>query len=118
MLKLAVLVAAVAVAGVAGEASAHARLIRSEPKIGATAPSPKALRLWFSEGVVPAKSSVRIAGAGGPVATGKFTTDPKDHRLVVVPIAAPLTPGAYQVTWSATSEDTHTIEGKFGFKVK
>lgn len=99
-------------------AEAHARLIKSEPKVGAASAAPKQLRLWFSETIVPGKSSVSLAGPAGAAALGELAVDPKNPRLVVAPITSPLKPGAYKVTWSMTTADTHTMGGSFGFKVK
>jgi methionine-rich copper-binding protein CopC len=101
------------------QADAHARLLKSDPKAGATVAAPKALHLSYSETIVPANSSVALAGADKtPVATGPIALDPKNKRLVVVPITAKLAPGAYRVDWSMTSADSHTMTGNFAFKVK
>jgi methionine-rich copper-binding protein CopC len=110
--------AALATAAVAGEAAAHARLVKSDPKAGAAVAPPKTLKLWFSETVVPAQSKVAISGPAGPVATGKLAVDPKNPRLVSVPVTAALAPGAYKVNWTMKSEDTHVMEGSFAFKVR
>jgi methionine-rich copper-binding protein CopC len=101
------------------QADAHARLLKSDPKAGATVAAPKALRLSYSETIVPANSSVSVTGpAKAPVATGPIALDAKNKRIVVVPIAAKLAPGAYKVDWSMTSADSHTMTGAFAFKVK
>jgi len=110
--------AALATAAVAGEAAAHARLIKSDPKAGSTVAAPKALKLWFSETIVPAQSKVAVSGPAGPVATGQLAVDPKNPRLVSVPVTAALARGAYKVNWTMKTEDTHVMEGSFAFKVQ
>jgi hypothetical protein len=112
------LTAALALAAVASGAAAHARLVKSDPKAGATVAAPRALKLWFSESIVPAQSSVTVAGGAGPVAAGQIAVDPKNRRLVTLPFAAALPAGAYTVRWTMKTEDTHTMEGRFVFKVR
>ncbi|MGZ6038493.1 MAG: copper homeostasis periplasmic binding protein CopC [Phenylobacterium sp.] len=111
-------VAAIAALAAAGQASAHARLLSGAPKNGATVAAPKALTLHYSEELVPAASSVKLAtGAGAAVATGPLALD-KTTKVVTVPIAAPLAAGAYKVTWHMKTEDGHETDGTFGFTVK
>ena len=113
-----ILAAGLVSAALAQQASAHARLIRSDPKAGATVAAPKALKLSYSESIVAAKSSVSVTGPGGAVATGALAVDPASPRNVTVPVTAALKPGAYKVHWTMTTEDTHTMKGDFGFSVK
>lgn len=101
----------------AGEASAHARLLKSTPTKGATVAAPKALTLSFSEEIVAEKSSVAVSAAGKPVQTGPLALD-KTRKVVTVPLTGPLAPGAYKVDWKMTTEDTHVMTGTFAFKVK
>jgi methionine-rich copper-binding protein CopC len=117
MNKTLILAAALSLLG-ASQALAHARLLRSDPQAGATVKaSPAALRLSYSEGIDLSKSSVALAGPAGPVAAGPIALDPKNKRVVIVPIKAKLAPGAYHVTWGMTTEDTHHTDGAFDFKV-
>jgi methionine-rich copper-binding protein CopC len=112
-------VAAAAALVAAGQAQAHARLITGSPKAGSTVAAPKALKLQYSESIVPAASSVKLAAAGGaPVATGPLSPDPKNTRLVTVAVPGRLAPGAYKVTWHMKTEDGHETDGDFGFTVK
>ncbi|HEX4710859.1 copper resistance protein CopC [Phenylobacterium sp.] len=118
-MRIAVALAAAATLAVAGQAAAHARLIAGAPKAGATIAAPKELRLQYSETIVPAGSSVTVAGpGGGAVATGKLTLDAKDKRVVRVPFATPPAPGAYKVSWKMKTPDGHTTDGDFAFTVK
>jgi methionine-rich copper-binding protein CopC len=104
---------------VAAGAQAHARLIQATPKVGTTVAAPKALRLQYSESIVLAASTVKVAGpAGAAVAAGPLGLDPKNKRVVTVPFSGTLAAGAYRVSWHMKTEDGHETDGDFGFKVK
>jgi copper resistance protein C len=118
MHKTIVAFAAVAALAVAGQAGAHARLLMGSPKAGETVAAPKALTLRYSEELVPAASSVKVAtGAGAAVATGPMALD-KTKKIVTVPFTGVLAAGAYKVTWHMKTEDGHETDGDFGFTVK
>jgi hypothetical protein len=118
MRQLIVLAAAVSALAV-GQAEAHARLILGSPKAGSTVAAPKELKLQYSETIVPADSSVSVAGPGGAaVATGKLALDAKDKRVVHVAFTTPPAAGAYKVSWKMKTPDGHTTEGDFAFTVK
>jgi copper resistance protein C len=118
MRKTLILAVALSVIG-AAEAQAHARLLKSNPAKGATVASPAALRLSYSEDIVPAQSSVTVKGPDAkPAPTGPIALDPKDKHVVIVPVTGKLAPGAYKVDWSMHSADGHTMTGDFAFKVK
>jgi methionine-rich copper-binding protein CopC len=113
------LIAAVLAVAVAGQASAHARLILGSPKAGATVAAPKELKLQYSETIVPEASTVTVTGPGGAaVATGKLVRDAKDKRVVHVPFAAAPAPGLHKVSWKMKTPDGHTTDGDFAFTVK
>jgi methionine-rich copper-binding protein CopC len=102
---------------VVGQAAAHARLLMGTPKAGTTVAAPKALTLRYSEGIVLAASSVKVAGPKAAVATGPLALD-KTKRVVTVPLTGPLAAGAYRVSWHMKTEDRHETDGDFGFTVK
>ena len=103
----------------AGAADAHARLIQAQPKVGSTGPAPKQLKLTYSESIDLSGSSLKVTGPSGAAAPiGPLALDPKNKRVVLVPFTGPLAAGAYKVDWSMKTEDTHTMTGDFGFKVK
>lgn len=113
-----IIVTAVA-ALIAGQAQAHARLLSATPRAGSTVAAPQALRLRYSEAITAGASHVALAGPGGAaVATGAITLGARDKRLVIVPIIAKLTPGAYKVTWTMHTPDDHNTDGAFAFTVK
>lgn len=100
-------------------ALAHAHLRAARPSDGGTVPPGlHDLRLSYSEAVEPRFSSVSIAGPDGkPLAAAPVAGDPADGRVLVLHLDRPLTPGAYTVTWHATSVDTHRTEGSYRFTV-
>ena len=114
-----ILALAAAVALIAGQAAAHARLIAGSPKAGATVAAPRELKLQYSETLVPEASSVTVTGPGGAaVATGKLVLDAKDKRTVHVPFTATPAPGAYKIAWTMKTADGHVTDGTFAFNVK
>lgn len=106
------------VLGVATAAGAHAFLERAEPRVGSTVRTPPTqVRLWFSERLEPAFSTVRVVnGAGEQVDKGDAQVEssvPKQLRVSL----PPLSPGTYKVIWRVLSVDTHVTEGTFTFRI-
>jgi len=100
-------------------AFAHAHLEKAMPAVGGTVASASEIRLEFSEGVEPRFSSVALMGPGGAaVSLGPAKIEAADQKVLIVPIAKPLAPGAYTVHWHAVSVDTHHTQGTFEFTVK
>ena len=119
MRKVIIAAAAAAALALAGQATAHARLITGSPKAGATVAAPKELKLQYSETLVPEASMVTVTGPGGAsVATGKLVLDAKDKRTVHVPFASTPAAGAYKVAWTMKTADGHVTDGTFAFTVK
>lgn len=118
-MRKALILAAAAALAVAGQASAHARLVAGSPKAGEAVVAPHELKLHYSESIVPAASSVTVTSASGTaVAVGPLSLDAKDKRIVHAPFASPPPHGAYKVKWHMKTEDGHETDGDFGFTVK
>jgi hypothetical protein len=112
------ILAAVSALAMAGQAAAHARLLSSTPKNGATVAAPSALVMHFSESIELAASSVAVKKAdGSALATGALTLD-KDKRTVHAPFAAAPAHGAYKAHWHMKTEDGHETDGDVAFTVK
>jgi methionine-rich copper-binding protein CopC len=113
-----VLLALALVAASAAPGRAHGLLERAEPRAGATLRSaPAAVRVWFSERVEIAYSTVRVFDrAGRPVETGAPVVDAAGPRVLRVALP-PLAPGDYVVRWRVLSVDSHVTEGEFSFRV-
>jgi methionine-rich copper-binding protein CopC len=120
MLKKTSLVAVTLIAATlsAGLADAHPELQSAEPAAGKASTPPKQIRIMFNENVLPQFSGVELQDqTGKAVATGKATTDPKNKKLLVVPVKEELAPGDYKVEWHAVSDDTHRVKGSYSFSV-
>lgn len=112
------LLAAGALLCAGGPALAHAFLDHAIPAVGSTVHQPPAeIRVWFTEELEPAFSTIKLADAGGAaVATSAAHVDDNDKKLLVLPLPA-LAPGSYRVMWRVVSVDTHVTEGSFRFQV-
>ena len=96
-------------------ASSKESTVATKEKTGG---APKEIRLLFSEAVIAKMSGIVLKDeAGKPVRTGSPQTDPKDQKQLVVPVATPLLPGRYNVTWHAVSDDTHRVKGEYKFTI-
>ena len=112
---LAILIAGVVSGGVA---RAHPALETAVPGQGATVPSPKEIRLTFTEELIAKFSGLTVKDQSGHlVETASPTVDPNHRRQLIVPISKALQPGPYDVDWHAVSVDTHRVNGHFSFKV-
>jgi copper resistance protein C len=110
--------ASLALVWTASAASAHAQLEKATPPVGGTVASASEIRLEFSEGVEPKFSKVSLTGPTGAVPLGTANTESGNQAVLIVPIAKPLSAGAYKVHWQAVSVDTHHTQGTFEFTVK
>ncbi|MDQ3802937.1 MAG: copper resistance protein CopC/CopD [Acidobacteriota bacterium] len=100
------------------DARAHAKLLRSEPKPKSRLPQPpKAVELWFSEGLQAGFNAVEVKdGQGNRFERGEVTLEEGGKKLRIE--LRDLTAGAYTVEWKALSSDEHTLKGKFTFTVE
>jgi methionine-rich copper-binding protein CopC len=98
---------------------AHAFLDHAEPKVGSTiADSPPLLKLWFTQNLEPAFSSVQVQDAQGKEMDKKdMRLDDKDKSLAIIPLPH-LSAGTYTVIWHVVSVDTHRTQGRFKFTIK
>jgi hypothetical protein len=99
----------------------HTHLTKSEPAGNDTlANSPRMVKLWFSEQVELAVTTVKLAdAAGAPVALDPVARpDTGEASPVVTAINKQLAPGGYVVTWSTAAKDGHPANGTFSFIVK
>ena len=106
-------------AGVAcSTARAHAFLDHAAPVVGGTVHAPPAqVRLWFTQQLEPAFSSVRVVDRSDRrVDRGDAKVDARDGAILQVSVPA-LAPGRYRVVWRVLSVDTHVSEGDFTFDV-
>jgi methionine-rich copper-binding protein CopC len=112
VVTLAVVLAGTTVAG------AHAFLERADPRVGSTVRTSLAeVRLWFTEPLEPAFSSVQVVNeAGQRVDKGDPHVDPATPRLLRISLQ-PHLPGTYKVIWRVLPVDAHVTEDDFTFRV-
>ena len=116
MRKIIVALAFLALAAPA--AQGHAFLDHAVPSVGnAVATPPTQIRIWFTQELEPAFSTVEVRdAAGNRVDGGDAKVDAVDRTQMYASLK-PLPPGTYHVAWHALSVDTHTTEGTFSFSV-
>jgi methionine-rich copper-binding protein CopC len=100
-------------------ALAHAKLDHAEPAVGSKIkPAPDQVKIWFTDGLDPAHSSIEVKNAKGKEVDKKDAhVDSKDGSLLMVSLPN-LPPGVYTVNWHVVCEDGHKTQGHFEFTVK
>ena len=102
----------------AGPASAHDRLLSSDPADGAQlAAPPAAITLTFNTEPLAVEPQVVVSDSAGTVVTqGAPTIDGSTATFAIDPAVA-LGGDTYTVAWRVVSSDGHPIEGTFAFAV-
>ena len=97
----------------------HSGLQRAEPPVESTLRRPPTeVKLYFSERLVPAYSTVRVEdGQGMRVDRDDSRVDRSNPRLMQVTLP-PLARGTYTVIWRVLSVDSHITEGRFTLRVE
>ena len=97
----------------------HSGLQRAEPPVESTLKRPPTeVKLYFSERLVPAYSTVRVEdGQGARVDRDDSRVDRSNPRLMQVTLP-PLARGTYTVIWRVLSVDSHITEGRFTLRVE
>ena len=104
--------------GLAAEASAHAKLVRSDPPANGEAKDNKNLELTFSEEISGKLSGVAVKDAAGKPVAATTMVDQKGKGLMVM-MKDPLKAGAYTLEWHAVaSDDGHRTNGTLAFNAK
>jgi methionine-rich copper-binding protein CopC len=117
--SIAPLALVLAVCALTGTAGGHAMLQRTEPRVESRVKrSPDEVKLYFTEPLEPAYSSVRVVNdRGGQVDRGDGRVDRSNPALLRVTVPA-LPPGTYRVRWRVLSIDADVTEGGFVFRVE
>jgi len=104
---------------VAGLAVAHAVLQRSEPRADSSLKRPpEEVRLYFSEALEPAYSTLRVLDArDGQVDRRDARIDRANPTLLRATLPA-LPAGRYRVRWRVISIDADATEGEFTFRIE
>jgi methionine-rich copper-binding protein CopC len=109
---------ALAMAAMLAQADGHAFLDHSEPRVGAAvSTAPAEVKLWFTEPIEPAFSTMSVVDASGKrVDNADARVDSSDRQLLRISLGK-LSPGRYRVVWRIVSVDTHVTQGDFAFRV-
>ena len=104
--------------GLCQVASAHAFLDHAEPRVGSkVSTSPDEVKIWFTQELEPAFSSIKVFDASDNEVDRKDThQDDTDKKLLIVSLST-LPQGEYKVVWQVVSVDTHRTNGDFKFHV-
>jgi methionine-rich copper-binding protein CopC len=118
----ALLIALVLSLSLFGIASAHAKLVSSDPAAGAKLDkAPAKVTLVFSEEISDkaTDSFFTVSNAGGAeVGKGQLDNTDLDHKTLSGALKSGLADGVYTVTWQTiTSDDNGKSEGSFKFGV-
>ncbi|MGH7856038.1 MAG: copper resistance CopC family protein [Candidatus Binatia bacterium] len=100
-------------------ASAHARLLKSQPPARASLDVPPAeVRLWFNERLEPDFARIAVTNEKGEPVTKTPARVASDDPKVLVLELSPLPAGTYTVTVEVLSVDGHRVKQSFPFTVK
>ena len=100
---------------VTGEATAHALLDRTDPRVGNTvATAPREVTLWFTQKLEAAFSAITVTNAAGQRVDSGKTRVSGNQMSVSLRSGGP---GTYHVTWRVLSVDSHRTDGSFTFQV-
>jgi copper transport protein len=95
----------------------HATLLRSTPAANSRIDSAPAIRLVFSEQVVPELSQISVVDSAGTTMALKVANDPHDVHTLVGQVGRGLAPGKYKIVWRVLSADGHPVGGNFTFSI-
>jgi len=97
---------------------AHSEFDHSEPRNGRKLKqTPNEIRIWFTEPIMPALSSIEVRDASGKqVDRRDLHADQSNPALVHLSLPT-LGNGSYKVIWSIVARDLHVTKGNFGFEV-
>lgn len=98
----------------AGTASAHTRLLGSDPADGTSLDTaPTSVSLSFNEAMQPGFSTVTVIGPDGTAfQSGDVTADGNSVRIGVGPLGQA---GRYEIGYRVISEDGHPVTGSISF---
>ena len=100
------------------EVGAHAFLDHAAPAVGsAIHGSPAQVRLWFTQELEPAFSTVQVQDRDGRRVDKQDNNVDRANPMLMQVTLPQIAPGRYRVVWRALSVDTHVTEGDFTFDV-
>jgi copper resistance protein C len=100
-------------------AAGHAVLERAEPRVDSRLKrSPDEIKLYFTERLEPAYSSVRVLNDRGGQVDRRDSRVDRTNPTLLRATFPPLSPGTYKVQWRVLSIDGDVTEGAFTFRVE
>ena len=103
----------------AAAAAGHAVLQRSEPRAASTLKrAPDEVRLYFSERLEPAYSTVRVVNDRDVQVDRRDTRVDRTNPVLLRATLPPLPTGTYKVQWRVLSVDGDVTEGVFTFSIE
>jgi methionine-rich copper-binding protein CopC len=97
---------------------AHAFLDHAEPAVGSTAKQvPHAVRIWFTEPIQPALSTIKVFDAMRKQIDKQDTHSNGGNNALLQVSLPSLSLGTYKVTWRVVSVDGHVTNGDFTFRI-
>jgi copper resistance protein C len=102
-----------------GVALGHSGLQRTEPPAESKLKRPPSeVKLYFTERMEPAYSTVRVRNDNGAQVDRQDAHVDPSNPLLLRATLQPLEPGIYTANWRVLSVDGHVTEGRFTFQVK
>jgi methionine-rich copper-binding protein CopC len=104
--------------GFAAEASAHAKLVKSDPAANGEVKDKKTIELTFNEEISGKLSGATVKDSAGKPVASTTMVDQNGKGLMVM-TKEPLKAGAYKLDWHAVaSDDGHKTTGALAFSAK
>jgi len=101
-----------------GRLEAHAFLQHAEPGVGSTVQtSPSEVRIWFTESIEPAFSTIQVFNASGKEVDKRDVHLDRTNQALLHVSLPRLGAGTYKVIWRVVSVDTHVTNGNFTFQI-
>jgi len=124
MARIFLTIVAAATLALPGGASAHSKLVSSNPAANTTVDKPTKLTLTFSETFVAPMSGLELTMTGmpgmadhAPMPIKGFKTSVEGKTITaILPRALPA--GSYDLKWHIVGADQHRMEGSYTFNVK
>jgi len=102
-----------------GVALGHSGLQRAEPPVESTLKRPPTeVKLYFSERLEPAYSTVHVEDGKGVRVDRDDSHVDRSNPLLMRVTLTPLEPGTYTVVWRVLSVDSHITQGRFKFRIE
>ena len=100
-------------------AAGHAVLQRAEPRVeGRLKRAPDEVKLYFTERLEPAYSSLRVLNDQGVQVDRRDSRVDRANPTLLRSTLPPLPPGTYTVLWRVLSIDADVTEGAFTFRIE